>query len=171
MSDIDGTSALEGKCGIRMICAAVSTPAGGPMIPGRYRTRRGRRGTAAAAVVAGLLVPGWVCATPAGASTQTGHELVVRTDRGLIQGKSAEGTDQWLGVPYAAPPAGALRWAAPRPMARWTGVRQATTYGGRCAQLASGNGPRVDSEDCLYLNVYAPPGRLHGRLPVLFMIH
>jgi len=132
---------------------------------------KGARLIAAAALAAGLLVPGWVSATPAGASTDTGHGLVVRTDRGLIQGKSAEGIDQWLGVPYAAPPVGALRWAAPEPAARWTGVRQATAYGGRCAQLANGNGPRVDNEDCLYLNVYAPPGRFPGRLPVLFMIH
>ena len=101
---------------------------------------------------------------------------MVRTDRGLIQGKPAEGIDQWLGVPYAAPPVGALRWAAPQPAPRWPGIRQATSYGGRCAQLASGNGPRVDNEDCLYLNVYAPPGADRGGrwdhgLPVLFMIH
>ena len=104
------------------------------------------------------------------------HGLVVRTDRGLIQGKPAEGTDQWLGVPYAAPPVGALRWAAPQPAPRWPGSGQATSYGGRCAQLASGNGPRVDNEDCLYLNVYTPPGADRGTgwghgLPVLFMIH
>ena len=95
---------------------------------------------------------------------------MVPTDRGLVQGKPAEGIDQWLGIPYAAPPVGALRWAAPRPAQRWPGIRQATSYGGRCAQLASGNGPRVDNEDCLYLNVYAPPGRDRG-LPVLVMIH
>ena len=83
---------------------------------------------------------------------------MVPTDRGLVQGKSAEGIDQWLGIPYAAPPTGALRWAAPQPAPRWPGIRQATSYGGRCAQLASGNGPRVDNEDCLYLNVYTPPG-------------
>ena len=65
-------------------------------------------------------------------------------------------------------------------MQPWTGVRDATSYGNRCAQLPSGNGPREDTEDCLFLNVFAPaghPGRAaaHGRagrgLPVLFMIH
>ena len=70
----------------------------------------------------------------------------------------------------AAGPVGTLRWAAPQLAPRWHGIRQATSYGGRCAQLASGNGPRVDNEDCLYLNVYAPPGH-RGRLPVLVMIH
>jgi len=96
---------------------------------------------------------------------------IARTGQGLVEGKQAEGTDQFLGIPYAAPPAGALRWAAPQPPPRWAGIRPATSYGGRCAQLASGNGPRVDNEDCLYLNVYTPPGRDVRGLPVLFMIH
>ena len=137
---------------------------------------------AAATLVAGVtLAPGASAAgsAPAGAvPAGHGHGLIVRTDKGLLQGTNAEGADQYLGIPYAAPPAGTLRWAAPsRGMARWTGVRQATSYGGRCAQTASGNGPRVDNEDCLYLNVYTPPGRgrlsRHGRdsgLPVLVMI-
>jgi len=105
------------------------------------------------------------------AAAHGGHGLIVGTDRGLIQGTYAEGADQFLGVPYAAPPAGALRWAAPQPAPRWRGIRPATSYGGRCAQLVSGNGPRVDNEDCLYLNVYTPPGRDDRGLPVLFMIH
>jgi carboxylesterase type B len=109
-------------------------------------------------------------AVPAAAAES--HGLIVATDRGLVEGKVAEGTDQFLGIPYAAPPTGALRWEAPQPMPRWRGIRQATSYGGRCAQLASGNGPRVDNEDCLYLNVYTPPdANGAGRLPVLFMIH
>jgi para-nitrobenzyl esterase len=126
---------------------------------------------AAAALAMAFLIPG---ARPATAAPQGGHGLIVPTDRGLIEGKNAEGTDQYLGVPYAAPPVGALRWAAPRPATPWTGVRPATSYGGRCAQLSSGNGPRVDNEDCLYLNVYTPPDLSRGadgRLPVLFMIH
>jgi para-nitrobenzyl esterase len=104
------------------------------------------------------------------ATAQASHGPVVPTDKGPVQGKNAEGIDQFLGIPYAAPPTGALRWAAPQPMPRWHGIRQATSYGGRCAQLANGNGPRVDNEDCLYLNVYTPRGHARG-LPVLFMIH
>ena len=128
-------------------------------------------------IAAGLLLAAATLATVAtaasagtGAPARAGARLIVATDRGLVQGKHAEGTDQFLGIPYAAPPVGALRWAAPQPAPRWAGVRPATSYGGRCSQLASGNGPRVDNEDCLYLNVYAPPGRDRG-LPVLFMIH
>jgi len=124
-------------------------------------------------LAASALVTG-VAAAPA-ASAHPGNGLIVRTDKGLIEGTRAEGTDQFLGVPYAAPPTGARRWAAPQPAPSWPGVRQATSYGGRCAQLASGNGPRVDNENCLYLNVYVPPGAgsrsPHGGLPVLFMIH
>jgi para-nitrobenzyl esterase len=106
--------------------------------------------------------------------------LIVSTEDGKLQGKYAEGVDQFLGVRYAAPPAGALRWQAPRPVQPWTGVRDATSYGNRCAQLPSGNGPREDTEDCLFLNVFTPPGQpdhasAHGRagggLPVLLMIH
>jgi para-nitrobenzyl esterase len=106
--------------------------------------------------------------------------LIVSTGDGKLQGKHTEGVDQFLGVPYAAPPVGALRWQAPQPVQPWTGVRDATSYGNRCAQLPSGNGPREDTEDCLFLNVFAPAGHpgsaaAHGRagrgLPVLFMIH
>ncbi|MGD0705085.1 MAG: carboxylesterase family protein [Trebonia sp.] len=134
----------------------------------------------AAATLAGgsLAAPAASAATVTAGSARPGHRPIVRTDRGLLEGKHAEGTDQFLGVPYAAPPAGALRWQAPRPAPRWRGIRQATSYGSRCAQLASGNGPRVDNENCLYLNVYTPPGveghssrgGRHG-LPVLVMIH
>src|SRR5512135_3393132 len=125
-----------------------------------------------AATLLALLLPAAAHAAPA-APAGHGGGLVVRTDRGLVQGKSAEGTDQWLGIPYAAPPTGARRWAAPQPAPRWPGVRQATSYGGRCAQPASGNGPRVDNEDCLYLNVFTPrnAGHRRGGLPVLVMIH
>ncbi len=106
--------------------------------------------------------------------------MIVSTEDGKLQGKHTEGVDQFLGVPYAAPPVGALRWQAPQPVQPWTGVRDATSYGNRCAQLPSGNGPREDTEDCLFLNVFAPAGHpdsaaAHGRagrgLPVLFMIH
>jgi carboxylesterase type B len=120
---------------------------------------------AAAGTLLALLLPATAQAAPAG-----NRALVVRTERGWVQGQAAEGTDQWLGIPYAAPPTGVLRWAAPQPAPRWAGIRPATGYGGRCAQMASGNGPRVDNEDCLYLNVYAPPRR-DRRLPVLVMIH
>ena len=122
-------------------------------------------------------------ATPAQIASGTGGSgggLIVSTEDGKLQGQHAEGVDQFLGVPYAAPPVGALRWQAPQPVRRWTGVRAATSYGNRCAQLPSGNGPREDTEDCLFLNVFTPGngpdqaaahGGDGGGLPVLVMIH
>jgi carboxylesterase type B len=97
---------------------------------------------------------------------------VVPTDKGAVRGLRDGDVDKFLGVRYAAPPVGARRWAPPAPAAPWSGVRNATAYGDRCAQLPSGNGPRSESEDCLYLNVYRPAGlRPDRRAPVLFWIH
>ncbi|HYT94039.1 MAG TPA: carboxylesterase family protein [Gemmataceae bacterium] len=100
------------------------------------------------------------------------QSLLVTTDKGQVEGRTTGTVDEWLGLPYAQPPVGALRWAPPKPAASWTGVRSALPYGSRCAQLASGNGPRIDNENCLYANVYAPSVIATGKkLPVLFMIH
>jgi para-nitrobenzyl esterase len=91
---------------------------------------------------------------------------------------TAEGADQFLGIPYAAPPVGALRWQGPQPEPRWQGVRQATSYGSPCAQLANGNDlAGSEDENCLTLNVYSPPGSAPasqqggGGLPVMVMIN
>jgi para-nitrobenzyl esterase len=98
-------------------------------------------GSLAAALVAIGLV------APAGAAAS--GPPVVRTENGTLRGVQADGVDSFLGVPYAAPPVGALRWQAPRPAASWHGVRDAVAYGNRCAALASTNGPESDAEDCL----------------------
>jgi carboxylesterase type B len=94
------------------------------------------------------------------------------TETGAVKGIRTEGVDSFLGIPYARPPAGELRWRAPRPATHWRGIRGATAYGDRCPALASTNGPRSETEDCLFLNVQRPvtarPGR---RLPVYLWIH
>ncbi|MFZ1996276.1 MAG: carboxylesterase family protein [Solirubrobacteraceae bacterium] len=98
--------------------------------------------------------------------------LVVPTRDGALQGETAAGVDQWLGIPYAAPPVGSLRWKPPEPAAAWHGVRPALTLPPACPQLPSGNGPRSENEDCLYLSIYRPAGvSRHERLPVLVWIH
>ncbi len=95
------------------------------------------------------------------------------------------GSHAWLGLPFAAPPVGADRWRSPAPAAIWPGQREATAFGSPCAQLASPFAGVVDqepgtpagSEDCLYLNVYAPkrtPDSVPAgadRLPVMVWIH
>jgi para-nitrobenzyl esterase len=78
---------------------------------------------------------------------------------------------EYLGIPYAAPPVGALRWQPPQPAASWPGVRQATSFASHCPQPGSAFGASSASEDCLYLNVYAPAGAGRRDLPVMVWIH
>jgi carboxylesterase type B len=116
---------------------------------------------------------------PRGARQPRPRSLIVSTSDGTLAGKHAEGVAQFLGVPYAAPPTGKLRWQAPRPARPWRGIREATAYGSECPQSASSSGPQQDTESCLFLNVFMPAGqepapgtgtRAAG-LPVLLMIH
>jgi para-nitrobenzyl esterase len=110
---------------------------------------------------------------PAGA-----HQLTVKTAQGKVRGKTINDgkVKAFLGLPYAAPPVGDLRWKAPEPPARWKGVRDATVYGPHCAQNSVFADmifeDSVPSEDCLYLNVYAPSdAKAKSKLPVMFWIH
>jgi para-nitrobenzyl esterase len=90
--------------------------------------------------------------------------------RGLVRG----GHLAFLGVPYARPPVGELRFMPPQPLPAWSGVRDALAFGSSAPQdpLAApgfkASGP--ESEDCLYLNVYTPAAD-GARRPVLFWIH
>jgi len=90
----------------------------------------------------------------------------------------------WLGLPFAEPPRGDLRWRAPQPLDKWDGTREALAFGSPCVQYASPvggvageEGAIVGNEDCLYLNVWAPryaPDAVPGgaaRLPVMVWIH
>jgi para-nitrobenzyl esterase len=97
----------------------------------------------------------------------------VKTESGAVEGTSnADGVRAFLGIPYGAPPVGALRWQAPQPVPPWTGIKRATTFGARCMQ-----GPIFGdmvfrdqpSEDCLYLNVWAPANA--AKLPVMVWIY
>ena len=95
------------------------------------------------------------------------------------------GSHVWLGIPYAKPPVGALRWRAAQPPDAWTGTREALRFSSPCVQYAStlggvtsaAPGTPVGSEDCLYANVYAPRSAPEGvpagtgRLPVMLWIH
>ena len=91
---------------------------------------------------------------------------IIRTENGAIQGISDRKVDQFLGIPYASPPVGALRWKAPVEAALWPGVRDAIRPGSMCIQPGGGQ------EDCLYLNVYRPAHtKVSASLPVLIFIH
>ncbi|MCX5386393.1 carboxylesterase/lipase family protein [Streptomyces sp. NBC_00083] len=97
---------------------------------------------------------------------------VVHTLAGAVRGAARDGYRVFDGVPYAAPPVGALRWTPPRPAAAWSGVREATEPGAACAQPAGEVPGGSTSEDCLYLNVTAPAGASAGRpRPVIVWLH
>jgi para-nitrobenzyl esterase len=87
---------------------------------------------------------------------------------GRVAGMEARGITSFKGIPFAAPPVGALRWKAPQPMQPWSGVKQADTFGPGCVQAAS---PYTQvpsmSEDCLYLNIWTPAKAANDRLPVM----
>src|ERR1700723_472246 len=104
------------------------------------------------------------------------NPLVVKTDQGKVQGKmSADGRARdFLGIPFAAPPVGPLRWKPPQPAAKWHGVRQATSFGSRCMQQTHYDDMVFrdpgESEDCLTLNVWAPAQKSRTKLPVMVWI-
>jgi len=107
----------------------------------------------------------------ANAAVQRQQYPAVTISEGTLAGKSEHGTDIYLGIPYAAPPIGSLRWMPPAPPASWTGVRPATSFRSRCVQ----NSPapplvKFRDEDCLYLNVYAP-SKKRADLPVIVWIY
>ncbi|WP_218618047.1 carboxylesterase/lipase family protein [Cryptosporangium aurantiacum] len=117
-----------------------------------------------ATLLAAVLAVTTLSGTPSGPTA--------RTESGPVEGVREHGVDSFLGIPYAAAPVGPLRWRPPRPAPRWAGVRDADTFGDRCAALASTNGPRTESEDCLFVNVQRPAGTKPGdRLPVYVFIH
>jgi para-nitrobenzyl esterase len=95
----------------------------------------------------------------------------VATAGGAVRGKAVAATDEFLGIPYAAPPVGALRWQPPRPPAPWHGVRPATSYAPHCSQPSSPFGVGSTSEDCLYLNVFTPADNNARNLPVMVWVH
>src|SRR5690348_841020 len=95
--------------------------------------------------------PGDTC--PVAAATDP---LTVATDRGLVKGEEKAGVARFLGVPFAAPPVGALRFKEPQAHACWDGVREASSYAAQCLQRDVTTNAVVGSEDCLYLNVWTP---------------
>lgn len=88
-------------------------------------------------------------------SGKPGPATVVTTN-GAVRGMATASVARFFAIPYAAPPVGALRWRPPRPHASWQGARDATRFGAICPQPSNGQTLPAASEDCLFLNIYAP---------------
>jgi len=99
----------------------------------------------------------------------------VKTASGTVEGKDEGAVRAFLGIPYAAPPVGNLRWKPPAATASWTGVRKATEFGNHCMQgKVYGDMNFRDpggSEDCLFLNVWVPTKPSGAKLPVMVWIY
>jgi para-nitrobenzyl esterase len=99
----------------------------------------------------------------------------VRLETGILEGIQFGSTmDEvaFLGVPYAAPPVGQLRWKPPQPPQKWSGRRKATEFGAKCPQLPAGWLPTLAwNEDCLFLNVWTTRLSVSAKLPVIVFFH
>lgn len=96
----------------------------------------------------------------------------VLTTTGVVQGAADGNAYVYKGIPFAAPPTGELRFAAPAPPECWSGVYNATAAGSMCMQFDSQHQNIIGSEDCLTLNVWTPAtASASSHLPVMFFIH
>ncbi len=114
-----------------------------------------------------------ICALAYASAAYAIQPLQVKTDKGVVEGKWGRdhAVRDFLGIPYAAPPIGPLRWKPPQPATRWAGVLHAAAFGQRCIQ--SGTYYDIlfrdpgESEDCLTLNVWAPADSGSRKLAVM----
>src|SRR5579862_4692835 len=98
----------------------------------------------------------------------------VRIDSGLVRGATAHDLTVYKGIPFAAPPVGALRWREPQPVKPWHGVLEADRFAPAAMQMGvsmPGETPPAESEDCLYLNLWKPAKHAGGPLPVMVWIY
>lgn len=109
--------------------------------------------------------------------TQSRAELgIVKTEGGYVSGINENGLRVYLGIPYAAPPTGDLRWKPPEAAKPWEGIWKADRFGPSCPQAVAPDFgsewmPGNMSEDCLNLNVWTPAVDSKEKLPVMVFIY
>lgn len=104
-----------------------------------------------------------------GARIQQGTTIEIAD--GAVEGEVVGGTRRFLGIPFAAPPVGALRWRPPQPPTPWSGTLQTKQFSSACPQRPSTLGTPSENEDCLYLNVWTPDPAPSEPLPVMVWFH
>ncbi|WP_243725499.1 carboxylesterase/lipase family protein [Actinomadura rubrisoli] len=109
-------------------------------------------------------------AAPVAAAPACSDGTLVQTDSGPVCGLDGNGIRNWLGIPYAAPPVGDLRWKPPAKHPGWTAPLQATELPSACPQPSDFR-PGSTNEDCLRVNVRVPEGTDGKALPVMVQLH
>jgi para-nitrobenzyl esterase len=118
----------------------------------------------------GAVAVSFACAAAVGAATSDSGAPVVKTNAGAVRGIVRGNLREFMGVPYAAPPVGNLRWEPPHPHASWSDTLDASHTRSVCPQMGFRHAGMVGAEDCLYLNIYTP-NPAGTRLPVMVWIH
>ena len=133
----------------------------------KLRQRTVFRFTGAGLLVLLLLTVSFVARTT---NAATSDPSLVKTQQGTVQGVVQSTFRSFLGIPYAAPPVGNLRWKPPQAHAPWSTTLNATMAGNPCPQIASPFGQASTNENCLFLNVYTP-NPVTANAPVMVWIH
>lgn len=138
--------------------------------PRSGKAARSRRMPSWIAAVVACTASALIFAHPVRAAAPDSGTPVVKTRAGAVRGTVDGNVRVFLGIPYAAPPVGNLRWQPPQAHASWTDTLEASRAGNSCTQMSFRHGGPEGSEDCLYLNIYTPKPA-GTRLPVMVWIH
>jgi para-nitrobenzyl esterase len=142
------------------------------LTPWRFALSAAVAALAASAAAAAQVATAQVATAQVATAQVATADVVIES--GVLAGASDRGLRVYKGVPYAAAPVGDLRWRPPAPKAPWRGTRQALSFAPACMQKGvsmPGENPPAISEDCLFLNIWAPRASAREHLPVIVWIH